>query len=86
MADESPRFAYTVEGVGDFPLDMLRHDRAYPADAESVAAILKGLAWAAVKRSRTPLRVSLCADRAPMVERWRSFGWTVTVMRAAPEG
>jgi hypothetical protein len=37
------RLAYAVEGLGDFPLDMLRHGCAYPADQESVAAIMAGL-------------------------------------------
>ena len=75
MAD---RFEYAVEGVGDFPLDMLRHDCAYPADKESVAAIMSGLAWAAARnRSRQMLVVRLVSDRAPTSERWRSFGWTV---------
>lgn len=76
MAD----FEYTVEGLGDFPLDMLRHDRAYPADTESVEAMFGGLVWAAVKRKRTrsTVRVRLRSDQPPTVERWRSFGWTVT--------
>jgi hypothetical protein len=79
MAD---RFEYAVEGVGDFPLDMLRHDRAYPADKESVTAIMAGLPWAAArKRSRELLVVRLVSERAPTPERWRSYGWTV---RASP--
>ena len=81
MAD---RFEYAVEGVGDFPLDMLRHDCAYPADQESVTAIMAGLRWAASrKRSRETLRVRLVSDRAPTSERWRSFGWTVTTSQRA---
>jgi hypothetical protein len=74
------RFEYAVEGVGDFPLDMLRHDCAYPADQESVAAIMAGLRWAASrKRSRETLVVRLVSHRAPTAQRWRSFGWTVTI-------
>ena len=79
------RFEYAVEGVGDFPLDMLRHDCAYPADQESVAAIMAGLRWAASrKRSRELLLVRLVSHRAPTSERWRSFGWTVTASRPEP--
>ena len=79
------RFEYAVEGVGDFPLDMLRHDCAYPADQESVAAIMAGLRWAASrKRSRELLVVRLVSDRAPTSERWRAFGWTVTTSSADP--
>jgi hypothetical protein len=76
------RFEFTVEGVGDFPLDMLRHDSAYPADKESVAAIMAGLAWAAArKQSRERLVVRLVSHRAPAAERWLTFGWTVTASR-----
>jgi len=83
MAD---RFEYSVEGVGDFPLDMLRHDCAYPADQESVAAIMAGLRWAASRRrSREILLVRLVSHRAPTSQRWRSFGWTVTAARQEPE-
>jgi hypothetical protein len=77
------RFDYTVEGVGDFPLDMLRHDCAYPADQESVEAIMAGLRWAASrKRSREMLVVRLVSDRAPTSERWHAFGWAVTAPRS----
>ena len=80
------RFEFAVEGVGDFPLDMLRHDCAYPADQESVAAIMAGLRWAASrKRSRETLRVRLVSHRAPTSERWRTFGWTVTASRPESE-
>jgi len=74
------RFEYAVEGIGDFPLDMLRHDCAYPADQESVSAITAGFRWAAArKRSRDPIVVRLVSDREPTPERWRAFGWTVKV-------
>jgi hypothetical protein len=83
MAD---RFEYAVEGFGDFPLDMLRHDCAYPADEESVAAMTAGFRWAASrKRSRELLVVRLVSHRAPTSERWRSYGWTVTASRPEPE-
>ena len=75
-------FGYTVSGVGDFPLDMLRHDGAYPADKESVAAIMAGLAWAAArKRSRETLTVRLVSHCVPTPERWRTYGWTVSESR-----
>ena len=77
---------YTVSGVGDFPLDMLRHDRAFPADKASVAAILAGLAWAAArKRSRETLTVRLVSHRVPTPERWRNYGWTVSESRPYAE-
>ena len=80
ISTNADRFEYVVEGIGDFPLDMLRHDCAYPADQQSVTAIMAGLRWAASrKRSRETLRVRLVSDRAPTSERWRAFGWTVTM-------
>jgi hypothetical protein len=80
---KTDRFEYAVEGIGDFPLDMLRHDCAYPADQESVAAMMAGLRWAASrKRSRELLVVRLVSDRAPTSERWRSYGWNVRVSPA----
>lgn len=82
MRSIEDRFEYAVEGVGDFPLDMLRHDCAYPADEESVTAIMAGLRWAASrKRSRETLRVRLVSNRPPTSERWRSYGWIVTGSR-----
>ena len=85
ITTNADRFEYVVEGIGDFPLDMLRHDCAYPADQQSVTAIMAGLRWAASrKRSRETLRVRLVSDRAPTSERWRSFGWTVRVSPPAP--
>jgi hypothetical protein len=81
------RFEYTVEGLGDFPLDMLRHDCAYPADEERVAAITAGLAWAAARwRSRERRLVRLVSQREPTSERWRALGWTVTRLRAGARG
>ena len=82
MAD---RFEYAVEGIGDFPLDMLRHDCAYPADQESVSAITAGFRWAAARmRSRELIVVRLVSDREPTPERWRPFGWTVKAERSEP--
>ncbi len=60
---------FTVAGRGDFPFDMLRHDRAFPADTIS-----------ALNMGRQALRsVSLRTDRLRCVTpaRWSSFGWTV---------
>src|SRR2546422_5836512 len=80
----SDRFKYAVEGFGDFPLDMLRHDCAYPADQESVAAIMAGLRWAASrKRSREMLLVRLLPGRAPPAGSRRPLWWAPP---AAPPG
>ena len=61
-----------VEGSGDFPMDMLRYDSAFPAtehdsaiaqnyhDRRSVALLLRGV-----------------NDSGPTVRRWSSFTWQV---------
>jgi hypothetical protein len=69
---------FTVEGRGDFPLDMLRYDRCHPrtgVDAEMMLTPPEHL--------RSPRCVTLVAlDRdnrfwAPTEGRWLSFGWSV---------
>ena len=61
---------YTVEGIGQFPVDMLRHDQAYPVDMEGVENItnLDGL--------RCKRRVRLCGTLGTGA-RWQSFGWAI---------
>ena len=61
---------YIVEGSGEFPFDMLRRDRAFPADIASAKAM----------GERNGLRrVELITARARdvNVKRWDSFGWRV---------
>jgi len=66
---------FTVKGRGQFPLDMLRYDRCFPEDSQS--------AWN-MDDSRVMRRVVLIKPEAdntfegPTVERWSSFGWTVS--------
>lgn len=63
---------YIVEGAGEFPFDMLRRDRSFPADSES-AANMNG------NTSCSNRQVKLIATRARdiAVKRWESFGWKV---------
>lgn len=57
--------AYTVSGMGRFPLDMLRYDEARIApNYEQFVDMRDGRSIAIVGNRCTP-------------ERWRSFGWTV---------
>jgi hypothetical protein len=60
---------YTVEGSGDFPLDMLRRDMAFPRTSADAAAITL----------RGPRKIDLTASAARWVavKRWESFGWRV---------
>lgn len=79
MADKMHRIAlsamlgirYRVSGFGQFPVDMLRYDRAWPAseiDAGTIHASFRNVErWS----------VSLEGLDYPTVERWRSFGCEV---------
>ena len=65
---------FTVEGVGRFPVDMLRYEQAYPAsEADAGQADFHD---DQLPRRR---RVRVCAHYAgaPSRERWQSFNWKV---------
>lgn len=69
LATERPayRYRYVVEGVGPFPLDMLRYDHAHPYDQESVSYM----------DARGRRKVVLGSYSEPTAERWVSFGWRI---------
>ena len=76
---------FVVEGVGQFPVDMLRYDQAVPwseVDSGKIATDW-GSREALEPRQVAVLRhVSVPKPRPgglgwPTVERWRSFGWRV---------
>ena len=63
-----------VTGKGDFPLDMLRHDCAWPADTISALNIAPEKDRDYYKVPRTI--VLACAKRRFFTpDRWASFGW-----------
>lgn len=73
---------YTVRGIGSFPHDMLRRDHARPATPED-----QRLIHIADQLHREPLEIMLemrgrrpttTEGVHPNIERWESFGWTVT--------
>lgn len=69
---------FTVSGHYPFPMDMLRHDCAYPASSEDAGRIAASL------DPTSPFYRSLqdVTLRAPYGRvthgRWQSFGWVVT--------
>ena len=65
---------YKVTGKRAFPLDMLRHDRAFPADGDAVQAIY----LATQPGNRVSRMVLLCGELTPTEGRWSSFGWEVS--------
>jgi hypothetical protein len=73
LATERPRFLYefVVEGVGSFPLDMLRYDSCWPADQETMSYL----------EARGKRRLMMRSHSSPTPERWASFGWRVMPWR-----
>ncbi len=69
---------FTVEGTGEFPLDMLRSDQCWPASADDAARIGAHHAMAdpGGVRART-VTLETAAKYAPNRQRWLSFGWRV---------
>lgn len=69
---------FTVEGAGEFPLDMLRSDQCWPAGADDSARIAAhhGGADPGEVRGRM-IRLETVAKYAPNRQRWLSFSWRV---------
>lgn len=70
--------SFTVEGNGEFPLDMLRSDQCWPASADDAARIGAhyGMADPDGVRART-VRLDTVAKYSPNRQRWVSFRWRV---------
>lgn len=63
---------FVVEGLGDFPFDMLRYDSAFPMTERD--AYLAGHTGEMRRVAITSRKVN---DTEPTAARWKSFGWTV---------
>jgi hypothetical protein len=75
MAKEHKYLVVTVEGSGQFPIDMLRYDAAFPhTEPDSYTIMETG------KRS-----VCLLTQIRPTEPRWESFGWKVVSTRKMGE-
>lgn len=61
-------YSYYVVGLGIFPVDMLRYDRAWPARGDDVANIEK------IGDRRF---IKLNSYQKPTTARWNSFFWGV---------
>lgn len=68
---------YVVEGSGDFPIDMMRYDCAYPERESDARAVLR----------HEPRRIGLVQrsvhSNGPNIARWRSFTWRVVEVEGA---
>lgn len=65
-------YQYVVEGAGEFPWDMLRRGRCWPASEEDVQMMV-----AATIRGTSRRRVVLHGLDRPLIDRWASFNWLV---------
>jgi hypothetical protein len=65
---------FTVEGRGQFPLDMLRYDSCWPESQADVTELGATHDRFAEKRARV---VTLRGLSEPTEGRWQSFGWIV---------
>ena len=61
---------FTVEGMGEFPLDMLRYDGAWPYSTEDVYKMRHDI------RERRSIRLVTGSDNSPCIGRWNSFMWS----------
>jgi hypothetical protein len=69
----------TVQGIGEFPIDMCRYDNCVPysqADVSMIANPRDGVREGGhvIKLTRY---VPAGCDPLPTIDRWRSFGWHV---------
>lgn len=85
-ASERPRrfYEYFVTGHGPFPIDMLRHDGAWPATGEDAAKIEWSfcLSHSELQAQRLKTQsIKLWSHREPTIERWKSFNWSVGTER-----
>ena len=67
--------AFTVEGSGEFPFDMLRYDHCFPAAAEDAARLHRHARHRRTVRLRA--RFQTRPREYPTRERWKSFRWIV---------
>jgi len=73
------RHTFTVEGTGNFPLDMLRYDSCYPSGTTDVWRIEENgdtttrRWWRRIELAHTDGRKRW----GPTTARWESFGWRV---------
>lgn len=70
---------FTVEGRGDFPLDMLRYDECWPADGDSALRLIKKDKEDRAPGETTFRQVNLRTNRSVNIhpKRWDSFNWKV---------
>lgn len=61
---------FTVEGTGDFPIDMLRYDACWPATPTDSAVIQ-------YKNTERRVVLEMMSSFPNTPKRWESFGWAI---------
>lgn len=77
---------FVVEGLGEFPVDMLRYDECRPksgADWNSVSATESDELWRE-RRRVTLQRAEVSPHWVPTIRRWESFGWRLVEVDGVP--
>ncbi len=79
---------FTVEGMGTFPIDMLRYDRCWPRTGADAAMVQEEHRTAGGRATRhvdivTHVRPG---QSWPTIDRWRSYGWLVTMIDGVRHG
>lgn len=69
---------FIVEGDGRFPLDCLRYDSAWPAEERDSYAIHP--AYDDHDMPRRAIMIKTRWPSAPTIDKWKAYGWTVTVV------
>ena len=67
-----------------FPIDMLRYDGCHPATEEDSVKIMSTMPI--LKKEAVTVTISRVASKnwSPTYDRWKSFGWEVTVYEIKP--
>lgn len=71
------RQAFTVEGSGQFPHDMLRYDQCFPVLEQESGKLARG--FDGEQRTVQMQRYVETRTDMPTEGRWRSFDWHVVV-------
>lgn len=67
-------YEFVVEGSHEFPFDMLRYDRCWPASEDQIVPLAPFVRGSLYKKKR---QVKMRGLNEPTDGRWRSFGWKV---------
>ncbi len=75
---------YTVRGVGDFPIDMMRYDNSHPFSEEDSHKIERSFTEGEGETPSDPIRLCRWVEDQQAAnywsahrQRWQSFGWEV---------